>query len=106
MADVPYAVIRDWVILECKVDGLTTTHAAGWIVRHRRLDVGEPYIGSPLTELDVTSRCARNQAGKLIELCGDPLPMDERLPSSIELMLDRAERAWGQAEETTWKRLA
>lgn len=106
MSEHPYAVIRDWVILECRADGLTTTHVGGWTVRHHRLGEGKPYIGSPVRELDMASRSARNHAGRLVELLGDPLPMDDGLPASVMSMIDRAQRAWGLPDGTTWKRLA
>jgi hypothetical protein len=94
------------VILECDADGITTTHVAGWIASHQRLGAAKPYVGSPLAELDLAGRSARNQSGRLIELAGEPLPMDEGLLASVEVTIERAQRASGLPEKTAWKRLA
>lgn len=109
----PYASIARWAVLECQEPGKASArHLVDYIVGHDRLNsmgenLGEPYIGSALSALDVVAREARNAPGKLISLSGDAMPgADIRdLPRAIKTMLDRAGLAW-QLEDPVWKRVA
>lgn len=105
MSGTAYAVIRDWAIVECQTSDGCTQHIVGWIVRHERLGIGRPYIGSPLISLDLQTRAARNARGRTIELLGDPLPRDEDLWPGLAAMLLVVECSWGLPRGVIWRRV-
>jgi hypothetical protein len=102
-----YAEITGWAfVLLREPNRKPTMHVLGYVVRHGRLvdDAGEPYIGSPLTDIDLEQRVVRNRRGKIIALIGEPLPPG-RLPDDLYVMMSRAEAEWIVADGATWERV-
>jgi hypothetical protein len=97
-----YARITRWGISS----EASSMHIIGYIEEHGRLidDAGEPYIGSPLREIDLERRVAVNRSGRMIALVGDPLPPGD-LPDDLKQVLGRAERAWRLFGQVKWERL-
>ena len=102
-----YAQTSGWALVVLREPNREpTVRVVGYIARHDRLadDVGEPYIGSPLTHVDVERRLVRNLRGKVIALVGEPLPLG-RLLEDLYGMMRRAETEWNIEDGATWERL-
>jgi hypothetical protein len=90
----PYAEIERWAVVRLRdVYEEPTRHVVGYVLSHSRLEAGEPYLGSPLRELDLDGRTARTRRGRRIHLVGEALPPGP-LPRAIRAVLRRAEREW------------
>src|SRR5690242_7195635 len=100
-----HARIARWAIVRLREPGRPSTfHIVGYIVDHRRLEPGQPYIGSSLAALDIAQHTARNRRSRHIMLEGDPLPLGD-LPVEILAMLCRATKEWRLAIGSTWDRV-
>jgi hypothetical protein len=102
-----YARIARWgIVLLREPHKAATMHVIGYVHHHGRLidQIGQPYIGSSLREIDLERRVVVNRRGRLIALVGGPLPPGD-LPDDLKAMLHRAEREWELDSPVEWERL-
>ena len=97
--------IQSWGIIAFMPPGLEPTrHVVGTVHTHPRIKGGEPYVSSPLAELDVTRGRARTQRSQPIELVGDPLGDDELRFEVLHTIVSAPAR-WGLPQGTDWRRV-
>lgn len=96
-------ILTDWLLVDCiPPDGASTRHILG-VLTHSADDLlgrpGEPYISSPLVEIDAA-------AGRAVTRSGRELTLHDRAaePSTDQhMILRRAERTWNLTAETEWR---
>jgi hypothetical protein len=103
-----HARIERWAIVRLREPGKAATlHIVGYIIEHARLgdDIGQPYLGSSLREIDLERRVGVNRRGRTIALVGDPVAAGD-LPLDLQAVLRRAEDDWRLDGNSQWERVA
>lgn len=109
----PNRVVTNWHIVELVEHEQATRHVVGTFVEEGQFEggigeAGDPYISSPIVELNLASGIARSQSGREIRLGKrvTGLASVGDLPRDQQMILQRAERMWGLAADVEWRVVA